>query len=119
MPGLLTIGDGLFHSLHGFGAVGRAEDDARADLLGLVRLKLRVAAAHGEHRSGIFVAQAADRLAGFAPALGRDGAGVDDHRVGDLARGGGPVPVAEEDALHGLGLILVDLAAESRYNIDH
>ena len=63
--------------------------------------------------------QAADELAGFASALRRDGAGVDDHRVGKLAGRRRLMAVLVEYSLHGLRLILVDLTAESGYNVFH
>ena len=65
------------------------------------------------------VAQAADELAGFAPALGSDGAGIDDDGVGKLAGGGAFMPTLMQYGLHRLRLILVDLTAESGYNILH
>ena len=63
--------------------------------------------------------EAAQQLPGLAPAFGGDGAGVHDHGVGQLPGGAGPVPVLLEPGLHGLGFKLVDLAAESGYNLCH
>ena len=110
---------GLFHGLDQLRPVGRAEDDLRAEAFRLARLKLGIAAAHGQHRAGVLVAQAADELAGFAPALGSDGAGIDDDGVGKLAVGGAFMPALMQYGLHRLRLILVDLTAESGYNILH
>ena len=119
VAGALPFPACLDHGVHQLFAVGRAEDHVRADRLHRVRLDLGVAAAHSQHRAGVFVAQAADGLAGFAPAFGGDGAGVDDHGVGDLPRHRTLKAALIEKTLHGLGLILVDLAAESGYNILH
>ena len=118
-PGPLPLRHGLLHRRHEVHPVSGAEKHAGADLLGVLGAQLGVAAADRHHRAGVFVPQAADGLAGFAPALGGDGAGVDDHRVRHLAGGGGQMPVLLEPGLHGLGLKLVDLAAESGYNVSH
>ena len=73
--------------------VVRAEYYIRAGFCDGVRVKLRIAAADSDDRAGVLVAQSADGLARFAPALGSDGAGVDDDGVGNLAGGGRLVAV--------------------------
>ena len=73
--------------------VVRAEYYIRAGFCDGVRVKLRIAAADSDDRAGVLVAQSADGLARFAPALGSDGTGVDDDGVGNLAGGGRLVAV--------------------------
>ena len=115
----LALRHGALHRLHELHPVGRTEYHARAEALRLVRLQLGVAPAHRQHRAGVLVSEAAYRLAGLAPALGRDGAGVDDDRVRALAGGGVLMPVLHQKRLHRLRLVLVDLAAKSGYNVFH
>ena len=115
----LPVDDRALHGLDKAGVVVRAEDHIRADGSVLLGAELGVTARHADDSAGVFVAQAADGLAGLAPAFGRDGAGVDQHGVRDLAGDGGFVPVRLQQRFHGLGLILVDLAAESGYNVFH
>ena len=67
----------------------------------------------------MLLAQAADRLAGFAPALRRDGAGIDDDEIDRLPLGGRQKALLLQERLDGLRLVLVDLAAESGYNVSH
>ncbi len=94
-----------------------APDHVGQALRALVRL--RPAAAHGADRPGVFAHQPPQRLAGLAPALGRDGAGVDDYAVRRLAVLRGAVPPSGQYGLHGLRFILVDLAAQGVYNVLH
>ena len=107
------------HGLHKAAAVAAAPDHVRAQGLGGVRVRLRPAAADGALGVGVALHEVAERLAGFAPALRRDGAGVDDDDVGFGVLGGGFVSALAQQRLHGLGLVLVDLAAECVYNVFH
>ena len=115
----LTCRGRLLHGADKACAVVGAKDHLRADLRALLRAELGVAAGDGHHGPGILIPQAADGLAGLAPGLGRDGAGVDDDRIGELAWRGALMSVGAEHGLHGLRLVLVDLAAESGYNVLH
>ena len=101
------------------GVVMRTEYHVRADLCGLLGTELGIAARDGHHGAGMYVPQVADGLARFAPALGRNSAGVDDDRIRDLAGRNALMPAFPKHDLHRLGLVLVDLAAKSRYNIVH
>ena len=80
---------------------------------------LAPAAAERRERIGVFAPETAHGLARLARAFGCDGAGIDDHGVRALPFGARRVAVALEKLLHRLGLVLVDLAAESGYNVLH
>ena len=88
-----------------------APDDVRAQGLGRVRLHLRPAAADGARRAGIVLHEPPQRLAGFPPALRRHGAAVHDDEFGALPLPRRLMAALAQEGLHGLGLILVDLAA--------
>ena len=77
-----------------------------------LRLGLGVAAAHRHHRLGVHLFGSADDVAALLVTDGGDGTGVDDVGVGQVLKGDQGVTAAEQLALHGLGLILVDLAAQ-------
>ena len=70
--------------------------------------------AAGEHRdrAGVVLLGAAQRLAHLVVALGGDGAGVDHHHAGGLVRGGLGKAGGQQGLQHGLGLVLIDLAAK-------
>ena len=75
----------IFDSFDEFHPVAAAEHDIGAELFGGVGAKLRIAAGHGDDRTGVFLTQTVYRLTGLAPCLGGDGAGVDDDGIGALA----------------------------------
>ena len=85
----------------------------------VLRAELRPAAAHGAQRLRVFLAQFADHLARLAPALRRDGAGVDDDQVDRFAVRRGRKAVRVQERFDRLRFILVDLAAEGGYNVVH
>ena len=93
-------------------AVIGAHDQIHPQLLHRPGVCLGVAAAHRHHSMGGAAAGLADHLAGLLVAHRRDGAGVDDVGVGLPVKGGQGVAPAGELRLHGLGLVLVDLAAQ-------
>ena len=76
-----------------------------------VGLGLGVAAADRHHRLRVVPAGAADHVAALFVADGGDRTGVDDVYVGLALKGDQGVAPLGEDGLHGLGLVLVDLAA--------
>ena len=96
-----------------------AAPDNVCHALGGLGVGLRPAAAHRADRARVLPGQASERLAGLTSALGGDGAGVDDDAVGALATGRRLMPALLQHGLHGLGLVLVDLAAECVYNVFH
>ena len=67
----------------------------------------------------MLLAQLADHLARLAPALRRDGAGVDDDQIDWLTVRCGREAVRVQERFDCLRFILVDLTAESGYNIFH
>ena len=90
-----------------------------ADGRRVLRTELRPAAAHGAQRLRVLLAQLADHLARLAPALRRDGAGVDDDQIDRLTVRCGREAVRVQERFDCLRFILVDLAAEGGYNIVH
>ena len=80
----LAGGDGFFNRVNELQPVCRSVNYVRAELLHGIGAELRIAAEHGGDSSGVFLAQAVDRLTRLASGLGRDGAGIDDDGVGDL-----------------------------------
>ena len=90
-----------------------------ADGRRVLRAELRPAAAHGAQRLRVLLAQLADHLARLAPALRRDGAGVDDDQIDRLTVRCGREAVRVQERFDCLRFILVDLAAEGGYNIVH
>ena len=116
--GAPVLRHGPLHRLHEGRPVPAAEDHAGPQGLRVLRAELAVAAADRGHGPGVLRQQPPEGLAGFAPALGGDGAGVDDHRVG-VPRPGGCVSVGGQQGLHGLGLELVDLAAQRLDRVFH
>ena len=90
-----------------------------ADGRRVLRAELRPAAAHSAQRLRVLLAQLADHLARFAPALRRDGAGVDNDQVDRLAVCRGREAVRVQERFDRLRFILVDLAAEGGYNVVH
>ena len=84
-------------------------------LQGLHRLRvgLGIAAAHRHDGVGRAFSGLPDHLAGFFVAHRRDGTGVDDVGVGLPVKGYQGMAPAGQLGLHGLGLVLVDLAAQS------
>jgi hypothetical protein len=55
---------------------------------------------------------AADDGAVFLVRHGGDGAGIDDVSVADLVKAANLVPLGQQELLHGLGLVLIHLAAK-------
>src|SRR5271163_1863252 len=73
----------------------------------------RCITAHDDNgRRRISLMQTADELPAFGIALGGDGAGVDDAKLGGFVRGGRAPAVQFERLLDVLRLVLVDLATE-------
>ena len=85
----LTGGDGFFNRVNELQPVCRAVNYIRAELLHGIGAELRIAAEHGGDSSGVFLAQAVDRLTRLASGLSRDGAGIDDDDIGYLSLGAG------------------------------
>ena len=115
----LACAIGFLHRLYELSPIRRAEDYVRAELRDLLGFYLRIAPAYRDYGSGVFLLEPAYHLAGFAPALGGHGAGVYYHGIRKLAGYGGLMPVLLQKTFHRLRLILVDLTAESGYNIFH
>ena len=78
----------------------------------LVGVGLGIAAAGGHHGAGTAPPGPADHLAGFFVADGGDGTGIDDVSVGAVLKVHQLVAPAAQLLLHGLGLVLVHLAAQ-------
>ena len=110
---------GFFNSVNKLHSVGRAVNYIRTELLHGIGAQLRIAAEHGGDSAGVFLAQTVDGLTRLAPCLGRDGACIDDDGVGYLSLDAGLMAARNEQRLYRLSFILVDLAAESVYNIFH
>ena len=106
VPGLL-----LQQVQKGHPAAGAA-DQVDAQALGLVGVGLDIAAAGGHHGVGTAALGPADHLAGFFVADGGNGAGIDDISVGAVLEVHQLMTPAAQLLLHGLGLVLVHLAAQ-------
>ena len=100
-------------TLQEFLPAAAAGDHIGAGFGSFLRADLGVAAAHTQQGVGMLAAQTVQEGAIFAVGDGGDGAGVDDE---DIAVGlrGRLVAQTDELLLHGLGLILVDLAAQGK-----
>ena len=107
-----AVGSGLLEQVEELHPLAGAADEVDAETLGLVGVGLDIAAAGGDDRAGIAPLGAADHLAGLLVADGGDGAGVDDIGVGRVLKRDERMAAARQLLLHGLRLILVDLAAE-------
>ena len=73
---------------------------------------LDIAAAHGDHRRRMLPAATANHRPVLFVCHRRDGAGVDDIAVTGLIEAADLMTLVPEQLLHGLGLILVGLAAK-------
>ncbi|SCJ66884.1 Uncharacterised protein [uncultured Blautia sp.] len=73
---------------------------------------LGIAAAHCHHGAGVLPLDAVDHLPGLLVADCRDGAGVHDIGIRLIGKLRERVPPCQQLLLHGLGLILVHLAAQ-------
>ena len=92
--------------------VAGAGDQVHPQLPHVVHMGLGVAAAHRHHGAGVLPLDAVDHLPGLLVADRRDGAGVHNVGVRLLPKGHDFVPPAPQFLLHGLGLVLVHLAAQ-------
>ena len=92
--------------------VSGAADQVDAQGLCLVSVGLDIAAAGGHHGAGTAPPGPADHLAGFFVADGGNGTGIDDVSVGTVLKVHQLVAPAAQLLLHGLGLVLVHLAAQ-------
>ena len=115
MPGA----GGLVHHAQEVLPPGGACHDIHTQTGYLLRLELGVAAADAEDRRRIQLPAAADDVAVFLVRHGGDGAGVDDIAVAGLFKAADSMPGGGEPLLHGLGLVLVDLAAQSIKGVFH
>ena len=109
-PGLpLLCGcEKLVQKLH---ALPGAADKIDAQGLCLVGMGLDIAAAGGYNGGRVSLFGPADHLPGLLIADGGDGAGVDDIGVRRLLKIHQLVTLSRQLLLHGLGLVLVHLAA--------
>ena len=93
--------------------VARTENDLPAALFCLLRAQLRIAAAHTDHRSRVFLPEPPDHLARLAPALRCDRTGVDNYRIRCFSGSGSPVSPLLKEQLHRLRFILIYFTSES------
>ena len=107
----LPVGHGLQGQLQKGLPPGGAGDHVHTQVPDILRLHLAVAAADRHHRPGTLLSDPADHVAVFLVRHGGDRAGVDDRQVkGPVGPHLGVAPLGQP-LLHGLGLILIDLAA--------
>ena len=99
--------------------VAGAADEVDAQLLSLRGVGLHIAAAGSHHGLGIAALGPADHLPGFFIADGGDGAGIDDVGIRRGLKVHQRVATPLKLLLHGLRLILVDLAAEGVNSNSH
>ena len=92
--------------------VAGAGDQVHPQLPHVVHMGLGIAAAHRHHCARVLPLDAVDHLPGLLVADRRDGAGVHDVCVRLLRKLRERVPPGQQLLLHGLGLILVHLAAQ-------
>ena len=107
-----TLCHGLLQQVHKGHPVSGACHQVRPQLPGVVLVGLGIAAADGGDGLRVLPADPVEHLAGLLVADRRDGAAVDDigiRRVGEVHD---LVSPAAQLLLHGLGLELVDLAAQ-------
>ena len=105
--------------LHEFAIPHDTADEVDAQLLSLRGVGLHIAAAGSHHGLGIAALGPADHLPGFFIADGGDGAGVDDVGVRRGLKVHQRVATPLKLLLHGLRLVLVDLAAEGVNSNSH
>lgn len=103
---------GLLQEVEKRHPVAGAGDQIQGQGGGLVGVGLDIAAAGGHHGVFVELAAAADHLAGLFVADGGDGAGIDDVGIRRLLKGYQCMAPADKLLLHGLGLVLVHLAAK-------
>ena len=108
----LPLPDGLFQKTQKAHAVPGARQHVGPQGPGLGGVGLGPAAAHGHHGPRVLPAGPVDGLAGLLVPGGGDGAGIDNVGVCLLAEGDRLVAPGPELLLHGLGLVLVHLAAK-------
>ena len=89
-----------------------ARNKINAQFFCVFRSVLCVAAAHGDHRIGMFPAATADQVAVFLVRHGGDGAGVDNIPIAGRFKSGNGMPPGNEKLLHCLGFVLVHLATK-------
>ena len=109
----LLCGEELPQAGDQVGPAGVAQDDIRLqEGGGGIGESLGHAAGEHGHAAGVVPFGAAQGLADLVVALGGDGAGVDHHHPGGLCGGSLGITGLEESLQHGLGLVLIDLAAQ-------
>ena len=89
-----------------------AGDDVHLQFFHIAGGVLAVAAADADEGIGVELPAAADHGTVLLVRHGGDGAGVDDVAVADLVKAADLVALREQELLHGLGLVLVHLAAK-------
>lgn len=116
---LLPGAGGLVHHAQEVLPPGGACHDVHPEPGDLLRLELGIAAADAEDRRRIQLPAAADDVAVFLVRHGGDGAGIDNIAVAGLFKAADGMPGGGEPLLHGLGLVLVDLAAQRIKGVFH
>ena len=110
---LMTLfSGGIQEHFHKGLPLAAAADDIDAQSPDGLRVVLGIAAAHGDHRLGIVPAAPADHRPILLVRHGGDRAGIDDVAVTGFLKAADFVTLFQEKVLHGLGLILICLAAE-------
>ena len=112
---LLPVGvgpGGIQEHLHKFLTVSAAADDIDAQRPNGLRVVLGIAAAHRDHRIRVVPPAPADYRPVLLVRHGGDGAGVDHIAIARILKGADFVALFQQQALHGLGLILICLAAQ-------
>ena len=109
LPFLLRCREKLPQKLHALTGAAHKVDAQRRHLVGM---GLGIAAAGRHDGVGVHFFSPTDHLAGFFVTDGGDGAGVDDIGIRRLLKRHQLVSLRRKLLLHGLGLVLVDLAAE-------
>ena len=112
---LLPVGvgpGGIQKHLHKFLPVSAAADDIDAQRPDGLRVVLGIAAAHRDHCARVLPAAPADHGPVLFVRDGGDGAGVDDVGIVLFLKGADLAARLFQQLLHGLGLVLIGLAAQ-------
>ena len=114
-----AIQRGLLHLIQKGHPVAGARHQIHLQPGHFLRLRLGVAAADGDEGVRVGALGAADHVPTLFVADGGDGTGVDDIYIGLCIKLREGVAAAGQNGLHGLGLVLVDLAAQGVNGIAH
>ena len=119
LPAFFTGFHSPLHRSYKGHPVAGAENNPGAYFGSFLRAELRVASAYGNHRSGVLIPKATNRLTGFSPALRGYCAGVHNDRVRSFPRADRNVPILLKAFFHRLRFKLIDLTSQRCDQVFH